>query len=90
MKRHILKLLCAVLLLCLPARAAQWSRTEGDGSYITVHIPYEQANELSWAQSRYLSVRYRDSGEPVPLTSAWRISSRSRWFSMVWESVWLS
>jgi len=69
MKQRVLWLLCAVFLLCMPVRAAEWSREEGDGSYITIRVPYAQAADLGWAESRYLGVRYKDTGEAVPLTS---------------------
>lgn len=69
-KRLFAFLLCVMMLSSTPAFAAgAWTRTEGSGDYVTIRIPYAQASELGWAQSRYLSVRYKDTGEPVPLTS---------------------
>ncbi len=61
------------LLLQLPALAADgggagpWTRTEGDGSYVTIRVAAE--DDLGWADSRYLAVRYADTGEPVALSS---------------------
>ena len=69
-KRIFAILLCLVMLLSTPALAAEtWTRTEGEGDYVTIRIPYPQASELGWAQSRYLCVRYKDTGKPLPLTS---------------------
>ncbi len=61
------------LLLQLPALAADsggtepWTRTEGDGSYVTIRLA--AGKDLKWSDSEYLAVRYADTGEPVPLSS---------------------
>ena len=73
MKRHFSFLLAVLLLFALtPPVAAEnvlWSRAEGDGSYVTVRLPYPEGSSLSWMDTCYLSVRYADSKESVPLTS---------------------
>ena len=67
--------LCLCLaLLCPWALAAEeeqnlWTRTEGDGSYVTIRVPAPEGVGMSWAEYRYLSVRYADTKEPVPLSS---------------------
>lgn len=74
MKRLLALGLC-LALLCPAAGAANgtkdglWTRTEGDGSYVTVRLHCPEGAELSWTDSRRLSVRYADTGEPVGLTS---------------------
>ena len=72
MKRLLTLALC-LALLC-PAAAAEgeealWTRTEGDGSYVTIRLPCPQGEELDWSERQWLAVRYADTGEPVPLTS---------------------
>jgi len=71
MKRFISLLLTVFLLSSLTAFAAAplWTRTEGDGSYVTVRVPYPQGASLSWGDAHYLSLRYADTKESVPLAS---------------------
>ena len=76
MKRLLTLLLC-LSLLCPAASAAEgeaspWSRTEGDGSYVTIRVPCPQGDGLDWAEQRWLAVRYADTGEPVPLASGYQ------------------
>ncbi len=75
------RMLAASLILALlgPAALAAgpeedlWSRKEGDGSYVTVRVPYPEGEELNWSEKTRLLVRYADTGEPVALTSDyWR------------------
>ena len=73
MKRLLTLALC-LALLCPAAAAAEgeealWTRTEGDGSYVTIRLPCPQGEELDWSERQWLAVRYADTGEPVPLTS---------------------
>ena len=74
MKRLLALGLC-LALLCPAAGAAdgrtdgRWTRTEGNGSYVTVRLHCPEGAELDWMDSRRLSVRYADTGEPVGLTS---------------------
>ncbi len=74
-KRIAAALLC--LLLCQGTALAAdsggteaWSRTEGDGSYVTIRVEAEK--DLDWADSRYLAVRYADTEEPVALSSEYQ------------------
>ena len=74
-KRIAAALLC--LLLCQGTALAAdsggtetWSRTEGDGSYVTIRVEAEE--DLDWADSRYLAVRYADTEEPVALSSEYQ------------------
>ena len=76
MKRCLGILLCLILLFPLvpPARAAEnslWTCEEEGGRYVTIRVPFPQGEELSWSEQSLLSVRYRDTGEPVPLTSGY-------------------
>ena len=72
-KHWISLALAALLLLPLHALAAEteelWTRSEGDGGYVTIRIPYPEGDELSWSQSRYLMVCYADTGEAAALSS---------------------
>lgn len=68
-----------VLLMILPAHVLAvdgaetlWTRTEGDGSYVTVRLPYPEGNDMLWSEHRYLAVRYADTKEPVALSSELR------------------
>lgn len=63
-------------LILLPSRALSagktaelWTRSEGDGGYVTVRVPYPEGTEMNWSQYRYLTVCYGDTGEPVALSS---------------------
>ena len=72
--KRLLALGLCLALLCPAAGAAEreadlWTRMEGDGTYVTVRLPCPDGAELSWSDSRRLSVRYADTGEPVGLTS---------------------
>ncbi len=73
MKRCLALLTLLALLLALPVGAAEaeetpWTRTEGDGSYVTIRVPCPEGNDMLWSEYRYLGVRYADTKEPVPLT----------------------
>ena len=65
--------LVLTLLLLIPAGAAEsqdtWRRSEGDGRYVTLRVPYAAGEDLSWSEYRYLCLRYGDTGEPVSLVS---------------------
>ncbi|MDR3728322.1 MAG: hypothetical protein Q3X94_00890, partial [Oscillospiraceae bacterium] len=65
--------LVLTLLLLIPAGAAEsqdtWRRSEGDGRYVTIRVPYGAEEDLSWSEYRYLCLRYGDTGEPVSLVS---------------------
>ena len=67
MKRLLALGLC-LALLCPAAGAAdgrtdgRWTRTEGNGSYVTVRLHCPEGAELDWMDSRRLSVRYADTG----------------------------
>lgn len=41
---------------------ALWTRSEGDGDYVTIRVPCPEGEQLSWAQTRKLCVRYADTG----------------------------
>ncbi len=76
MKRFFSLLLTVLLLSSLaPPVAAEntlWSRSEGDGNYVTIRLPYPEGKSLSWMDTCYLSVRYADTKESVPLTSEYQ------------------
>ena len=72
--KRLLALGLCLALLCPAAGAAErnddlWIRIEADGNYVTVRLPCPEGTELNWSDSRRLSVRYADTGEPVGLTS---------------------
>lgn len=74
--KQFLSLLLSILLLSALAPAALaeeeplWTRTEGDGAYVTIRVPDPaDANDLGWAKARYRAVRYADTKEPVALSS---------------------
>lgn len=77
MKRLFTAALALVLiLLYIPATLAAepsqslWSRHEGAGDYVTIRIPCpEEWTMLNWSEWQNLAVRYRDTQQPVPLTS---------------------
>lgn len=74
MKRLLAAVLCLVLVCAAAARAAEpeqalWTRSEGDGDYVTIRVPCPEGEQLSWAADRKLCVRYADTGEPVALCS---------------------
>ena len=74
MKRLLAVILCLALLGGVSAGAVGteeelWSRTEPGGKYVTVRLPYPEGEELTWAESRNLAVRYADTKKPVPLSS---------------------
>lgn len=86
MKKLLAALLCLTLLCGMSARAAgteaeNWSRTEPGGAFVTIRLPYPEGEELNWAQSRYLTVCYADTGEPVALNSG------LKWGSWVFATV---
>ena len=73
MKRLLTLALC-LALLCPAAAAAEgeealWTRTEGDGSYVTIRLPCPQGEELDWSERQWLAVRYADTADPAPPTS---------------------
>ena len=73
-RRLISLMMAALLLLSLHVLAADgaeesWTRVEGEGDYVTIRIPYPEGDKLSWSQSRYLMVRYADTGEAAALSS---------------------
>lgn len=78
MKRSLSLLLCALLMVSMaPASAARdgeklWTREEAGGAYVTVRVPYPEGEDMGWAQTRYLGVRYQETGRPVALTSGYR------------------
>lgn len=60
MKRCLALLTLLALLLALPVGAAEaeetpWTRTEGDGSYVTIRIPCPEGNDLLSASRILLS-----------------------------------
>ena len=62
--------LCPLLLISAAAGEEElWRRVEGEGAYVTVRVPCGAPEDLGWVQSRYLCVRYADTGEPVSLVS---------------------
>lgn len=70
--------LALAVLLMLPASAltageteAVWTRPEGDGSYVTVRLPYPEGEYLSWEERQALYVRYADTKEPAALSSGY-------------------
>ena len=48
--------LVLTLLLLIPAGAAEsqdtWRRSEGDGRYVTIRVPYGAEEDLSWSEYR--------------------------------------
>lgn len=67
MKRLLAAVLCLVLVCAAAARAAEpeqalWTRSEGDGDYVTIRVPCPEGEQLPWAQTRKLCVRYADTG----------------------------
>lgn len=72
MKRLLALGLC-LALLCPAALAVEetepWKRTEPGENYVTVHLDYPAGEEMDWADTRRLAVRYADTKEPVPLSS---------------------
>lgn len=77
MKRCLALLTLLALLLALPVGAAEaeetpWTRTEGDGSYVTIRIPCPDGVGFRWSEHRYLHARYADTGEPIALSSQFR------------------
>ena len=71
--KRILAAVISLTLLCPAALAAEpeefWMREEGDGSYVTIRVPCPQGEGVGWAEQQWLSVRYADTKQPVPLTS---------------------
>ena len=43
----------------------------GDGSYVTVRLPYPEGADMTWQERQRLSVRYADTGETVALVSGY-------------------
>ncbi len=76
-RRLIAFVLAAVMLLPLSAFAAEqeqalWTRIEGDGSYVTIRVPYPDGIGLRWSEHRNLHVRYADTEQPIALCSEFR------------------
>ncbi len=78
MKKKILCFLFAMLLV-LPTNvlAAEkteelWTREEGDGSYVTIRVPYPEGEGMLWSEYSELAVRYADTKEPIPLSGTYR------------------
>ena len=76
MKRWLGVLLCLGLLIpaapvALAAEEPLWTCEEEGGGYVTVRLPCPQGEGMKWSEQSLLSVRYRDTGEPVPLTSGY-------------------
>ena len=76
MKRWLGVLLCLGLLIpaapvALAAEEPLWTCEEEGGGYVTVRLPCPQGEGMKWSEQILLSVRYRDTGEPVPLTSGY-------------------
>ena len=73
--RRLLALGLCLALLCPAALAAEgeelWTRTEGDGSYVTVRLPCPEGADMMWQEQQRLSVRYADTGETVALVSGY-------------------
>lgn len=73
------RILTAVLLVSLLCQGSalgaaavpdeHWSRTEGDGDYVTIRVP--AASDLQTADTFLLAVRYADTLEPVALSSVY-------------------
>ena len=77
MKRLLVLTLTLCLLFSTPGAAVTieddlWSRDEGDGSYVTIRIPYPNGVGMLWSEHRYLHARYADTGEPIALSSQFR------------------
>lgn len=76
MRRILLLVLCLGLMspsaaLAADSSEALWTRSEGDGSYVTIRVPYAQGDRaFTWPAVQDLSVRYADTKEPVGLTSS--------------------
>ena len=62
-----LLLLCQGTVLAAEEQDAQWRRTEGDGSYVTVRLEVE--GECSY--SGRIAARYADTKEPVALSGSY-------------------
>lgn len=54
------------------AQEALWERTEPGGNYVTVRLTYPEGQELAWADTQKLCVRYADTLEPVALSSLYK------------------
>ena len=50
--------------------AAAWTRSEGDGSYVTIRLSYPEGSDLSYSEQEGLVARYADTGEPIALSSS--------------------
>lgn len=78
MRRFVSFLISALLMVSLlPAAGAEsgekpWTREEAGGAYVTVRVPYPEGEGMGWARTRYLGVRYQETGRPVALTSEYR------------------
>ena len=72
--KKLLALCLCLALLCPAALAVQtgeepWTRSEGDGSYVTIRLEAPEWAGLDWSEQRLLCVRYADTKQPVALTS---------------------
>ena len=50
--------------------AAAWTRSEADGSYVTIRLSYPEGSDLSYSEQEGLVARYADTGEPIALSSS--------------------
>lgn len=76
-KRLISLLLAVAMLLSMNVLAVEkteelWSRTEGDGGYVTIRVPAPEGEDMIWSEYQKLSVCYADTKEPVALTSQYK------------------
>ncbi len=67
---------CLALTLVVPGASAApaetseaWRRTEPGGAYVTTRVYCPGWEEMDWAETQKLAVRYADTKEPVALTS---------------------
>ena len=69
MKKLLCLLLCLILLLtaCAPTEP-QW---DGTLPYTTVSVPYLQPEDYDWSIHSRTSLRFADTGEPIPLSAAY-------------------
>lgn len=76
-KRFLCIVLAVLMLMPSSVLAADdteelWTRTEGDGSYVTIRVSAPEGADMIWSEHQKLSVRYADIKEPVALTSTYK------------------
>lgn len=76
-KRFLCLLLAVLMLMPMNVFAAEdteerWTRTEGNGSYVTIRVPAPEGENMIWSDYQKLSVRYSDTKEPVALASTYK------------------